>query len=133
MNRRPRFQARIRRFRSELRDRYRWGGQDHSSPLILAHTLGAGYDTPQVTEIEAMQRVARDYGLLFDLNYMIKTYNALEELAAGRDLDDVEQVVLVHTGGQFGVLDAQATFAMWQTRHQPHWVASRTESIEPDP
>lgn len=115
--------TRIAEFRSRFAARFGWGGADDGKLSIVAEAVGRGYNRSEPHEIETMARIARDYGLLFDLNYMVKTFCGLESLAASGKLDHLDCVVLVHSGGQIGAFDEHDDFSSWHSQNLPMWTA----------
>jgi 1-aminocyclopropane-1-carboxylate deaminase/D-cysteine desulfhydrase-like pyridoxal-dependent ACC family enzyme len=64
---------------------------------------GLGYDQHREEELTAMSDLARRHGLLLDPNYMLKAYLGLRQLVLGGVIPSGSRVVLIHSGGQFGV------------------------------
>lgn len=64
---------------------------------------GSGYDKHTPGEIQLIKDVSCRYQLLFDPNYMIKAYIGLRTLVENGTINKGENVVLIHTGGQFGL------------------------------
>jgi 1-aminocyclopropane-1-carboxylate deaminase/D-cysteine desulfhydrase-like pyridoxal-dependent ACC family enzyme len=99
----------IRRRQRQMREAWshRAGGvaEDNGGLIVTEVGLGGGYDNPQPDEIATMREAAARYGLLFDLNYMAKTYLGLKRLIASGVIERGTTVVLVHSGGQIGIFD----------------------------
>lgn len=74
---------------------------------------GLGYDRPRPEELDTMRDVAAKYGLLFDPNYMVKAFLGLRRLIQEGAIQRGAAVVLVHTGGQFGVFGVQPELRAW--------------------
>lgn len=72
---------------------------------------GKGYDSPEIAELNAASFVMKQYGLLFDLNYMIKAYLGLKEHIVSGAMRS-KSVVLIHSGGQIGVFDAAQSWRL---------------------
>ena len=97
---------RIQRLCTELEARH---GIHVSEPAIhIEHGyLGAGYGLPGPEQLDAIARVARLEGLLFDPVYSGKALQALMQNVALGHLDGINDVLLIHTGGvaAWGVYD----------------------------
>jgi 1-aminocyclopropane-1-carboxylate deaminase/D-cysteine desulfhydrase-like pyridoxal-dependent ACC family enzyme len=113
----------------ELRKTFvaRFGGESmlNNNFNIIAEAIGNGYNKSTVEEMETMSRVAREFGILFDLNYMTKTYLALEKLNYAGHFDNLDVIVLVHSGGQIGLFDENRDFTSWHQKAYHNWTASR--------
>ena len=97
---------RIQRLCTELEARH---GIHVSEPAIhIEHGyLGAGYGLPGPEQLDAIARVARLEGLLFDPVYSGKALQALMQNVALGHLDGINDVLRIHTGGvtAWGVYD----------------------------
>jgi len=68
-----------------------------------------GYDMHLAEELDTMLDVIVRYQLLFDPNYMLRTYRGLQYLIRSGKIEQGKKVVLLHTGGQFGVFASTPT------------------------
>ena len=75
---------------------------DPSAVVIDDRYLGDGYPIPSAESQNAVEVFARTDGLLFDPVYVGKVAAALLGHARGGELDDIENVLMVHTGGNAG-------------------------------
>ena len=72
---------------------------------------------PSNAEKQVMQRMLAEHGLIFDPNYMVKTYMAMEQMAKQGVFNQIDHLVLVHSGGQIGLFDNNRLFELPQVHH----------------
>lgn len=113
--------SRIAALRNAFQRRFGWGGEDDGRLILTDVALGLGYNRPQLCEIKAMREALSSHGLLFDLNYMVKTYIGFQKLVAAGAIRHGDVVVLVHTGGQMGLFDESPALSNWLEENLPHW------------
>lgn len=90
--------------------------------------LGKGYDQPQTQELHEMQLALKNYQLMLDPNYMLKTYSGMKQLLKQKKIRSQAAIILVHTGGQIGFFDASAGLAHWHKNHYPRFYRSAIPS-----
>jgi 1-aminocyclopropane-1-carboxylate deaminase/D-cysteine desulfhydrase-like pyridoxal-dependent ACC family enzyme len=97
--------------------------QEQGGELIYDDSArGSGYDLPQAHELEAMRTAMQRYGLIFDPNYMIKALLGLRKLIANGTIKRGAKVVLIHTGGHFGLFDLGSSYAAWHRNRYAEWL-----------
>ncbi|PQQ36102.1 hypothetical protein C6H68_21260 [Photorhabdus luminescens] len=72
------------------------------------HAIGLGYDEPTDYEIETSEHILRQYGMMFDLNYMTKTFIGMKTLLEQEIIPKDEKIVLVNSGGNIGFFDSHS-------------------------
>ncbi|NHB89168.1 pyridoxal-phosphate dependent enzyme [Photorhabdus tasmaniensis] len=72
------------------------------------HAIGLGYDEPTDYEIEISEYILKQYGMLFDLNYMVKTFIGMKILLEQEIIPKGETIVLVNSGGNIGFFDSHS-------------------------
>jgi 1-aminocyclopropane-1-carboxylate deaminase/D-cysteine desulfhydrase-like pyridoxal-dependent ACC family enzyme len=89
---------------------------DHRGVRIYEGARGAGYDLVRPEELEVVRDVLARYGLLLDPTYLVKTFSGLRDLVKSRVIPAGSRVVLVHTGGGFGLFNDNAAVTEWTRR-----------------
>lgn len=92
--------------------------------------LGRGYDQPTTFELEMMQQCLKAYQVIFDPNYMLKTFIGLQQLISTGEIPAGARVVMVHTGGTFGIHRDMSLMQQW---YQSRCSADPDESGIPCP
>ncbi|MCY0933936.1 1-aminocyclopropane-1-carboxylate deaminase/D-cysteine desulfhydrase [Streptomyces sp. H34-S4] len=71
--------------------------------VIHDSALGEGYDHPTDAQISLMHDLLMRHQLVFDPNYMVKTFDGLRIGLRSGAVPRTGRVVLVHTGGNLGI------------------------------
>lgn len=75
-----------------------------SSPITMDDSyLGDGYPIPSTDSLNAVEVFAETDGLLFDPIYVGKAAAALIGYVRNGELENSENVLLIHTGGNGGI------------------------------
>ncbi len=78
---------------------------------IIDGYVGIGYAKSRPEEIELIQRIARENGLILDPVYTGKAmYGLLEQLKQG-NLKKYKNILFIHTGGIWGIFPAEDLFS----------------------
>jgi 1-aminocyclopropane-1-carboxylate deaminase/D-cysteine desulfhydrase-like pyridoxal-dependent ACC family enzyme len=76
---------------------------------------GPGYDKHSSNEIALLQSTLVRYQQIFDPNYMLRTFNGLRHLLDDGTIPKGSCIVLVHSGGQFGLFsDTSSLINYWK-------------------
>lgn len=90
------------------------GTRLEAAPISFCETPGNyPYDQPDAEALERMVALLQTHHLLLDPNYMLPAFRGLERLIADEVIPPSEPVVLVHTGGTFGVFGAAPALTQW--------------------
>jgi D-cysteine desulfhydrase len=73
--------------------------------------VGAGYGIVSDAVLETIIKVAQLEGIVFDPVYTGKAFHGLIQMIKTGQLEDLENIVFVHTGGGFGVFPYRQRFA----------------------
>lgn len=87
-------------------------------------SLGRGYAATTPISLQCARMLAVDQGLVLDPTYMIKAYEALQNLCEVGEIVQGATVVLIHTGGNWGALCASSPLAHHLREVSPAWVSS---------
>lgn len=87
--------------------------------------ISGGYDNPSVEELETIQFVAGKFGILLDPNYMVKAFHGMCHLIRDGRIKKGERVILIHTGGHFGLFCDNEKFVEWHSEKFKDWTARR--------
>ncbi len=90
--------------------------KDDGLLIFTDFAIGKGYDKAEPEELNLMQKALREYQLILDPNYMLKTFIGLKKLLFHNQIKEKSGVVLVHTGGQFGLFDNGLRFSAWHQK-----------------
>lgn len=92
-------------------------------PEVTDITLGGGYGATGAELRALARRTAIDHGLVLDTTYMLKAYQAVFCLCEQGRIPLSALVVLVHTGGDIGVLCADSQLAIDTAENFPEWLS----------
>lgn len=81
--------------------------------LLHPETIGDGYANPTISELKAIQDTLQLYRMRLDPNYMIKTYLGLVQLIHSGEINKSDSVVLINTGGGFGLFNRVPQLQQW--------------------
>ena len=84
--------------------------------------LGIAYDTPSKEELETMQYAINKYGLIFDINYMVKTFIGMKYLIEKEKIRKNSTIILIHSGGQIGLFDNNDNMIEWYCKNNKDYV-----------
>jgi 1-aminocyclopropane-1-carboxylate deaminase/D-cysteine desulfhydrase-like pyridoxal-dependent ACC family enzyme len=80
---------------------------------IHDYHLASAYDTPNQIELEALRYCLSKYRIIFDHNYMIKTYLGLKNLLKTGVIKQGSNVILIHSGGHLGLFGHNDPLNNW--------------------
>lgn len=84
--------------------------------------VGGGYGSYTREDLDELVRVARAAGLILDPVYMLKVWRGLRQLVEGGAIARGSTVVMVHTGGQYGLFGQSGPLDAYLRDRSPGWL-----------
>lgn len=90
--------------------------------FLYDDAIGIEYDHPSPNELFEMRAALQKYQLIFDPNYMLKTFIGMKKLIQQSKLDPDIPILLIHTGGHIGIFDFNSHTNQWHHDQYKNWL-----------
>jgi len=98
------FHSKIKEISSDMIEQYEINTDIKDEDIhILDGYVGLGYAKSRLEERELLREIAHSTGLIFDPVYTIKALFGLREEIRKGNLDGINKILFMHTGGIFGI------------------------------